>query len=518
MRIGRISGIMAISGLSATAAYSQISTNPSLPTTVPASGDKWGNFALGSSALANVEATIIGAGETAPCSYPTSWNSCNNLAIGAQALATNTIGYENLGIGSYALYANTTGQYNTAIGAYALFANQTGRGNTAVGTGDLSFSTGNANTGIGSYALWRNTTGNNNTALGYYALLRYQTPGNNTAIGANSMIGQFTQSSPTAQKDFSINTGANNTAVGAATLTVNTAGGANSVLGTNAMTANVTGSYNSAFGIETLAANTVGNYNAAFGAAALQNSVTASQNTAIGTGALRSDTTGRGNSATGFLSLYGTTTGIGNTAVGSSAGVNVATGNYNTYIGYGVAGFTSADQYVTRIGVTTIDPSNPGSPTTFVGGIYNSGVTGGLPVYVTASGQLGFSASSERYKTDIRTLQKAGDRLKGLRAVSFHVRSDPRGALQYGLIAEEVDRVYPELVIRDASGTIQGVRYDELAPLLLGEVQQQAVVIAELQAQNADMQRQLAKVDELERRLDAALGATAHDSGRVAQR
>lgn len=75
MRIGRISGIMAISGLSATAAYSQISTNPSLPTTVPASEDKWGNFALGSSALANVEATIIGAGETAPCSYPTSWNS-----------------------------------------------------------------------------------------------------------------------------------------------------------------------------------------------------------------------------------------------------------------------------------------------------------------------------------------------------------------------------------------------------------------------------------------------------------
>lgn len=516
MHIGKLSGIMAISGLSATAAYGQINTTPTLPTTVPASQDAFNNFALGGNALANVEGALKAAGETAPCVYPTTWNGCTNLAIGPSALVTNQAGYENLAIGSYALYSNISGQYNTAIGAYAMFANKTGKGNTAVGTGDLSFSTSDANTGIGSYALWRNTTGSNNTALGYYALLRYETPSNNTAIGAGSMIGQYTGVAP--NKSFAINTGADNTAVGSQTLTVNTTGNGNSVVGYNALAANVSGNYNSAVGFYALSVNTTGIYNAAFGAAALQNT-TAGQNTALGTGALRADTTGHGNTGAGFTALYGTTTGIGNTAVGNGAGANIVTGNYNTYVGYGVTGVTSADQYVTRIGVTTIDSANPGTPTTYIGGIWGTTLSGSTAqVVINANGQLGVTTSSERYKTDIRPMDGAAAKLADLRPVSFHLKNDPQGALQYGLIAEEVDKVYPDLVIRDNAGVIQGVRYDELAPLLLSEVQQQGAVIAELQRQNAALQAKLAKVDELERRLDAALDDAGRGTGRVAQR
>jgi hypothetical protein len=88
---------------------------------------------------------------------------------------------------------------------------------------------------------------------------------------------------------------------------------------------------------------------------------------------------------------------------------------------------------------------------------------------VTSSGQLGVLASSERYKTAITPMGENTKKLEQLRPVSFHLKTDPKGAVQYGLIAEEVDKVYPELVIRDDTGKIQGVRYDELAPMLLNE-------------------------------------------------
>ena len=116
----------------------------------------------------------------------------------------------------------------------------------------------------------------------------------------------------------------------------------------------------------------------------------------------------------------------------------------------------------------------------------------GAAVYVTSSGQLGVRASSERYKTAIASMGARTGDLQKLRPVTFHLKTDPHGAVQYGLIAEEVDKVYPELVIRDAKGVIQGVRYDELAPMLLNEVQQQ-------KAQLRVMQRQVAELTEVVR-------------------
>ena len=127
-------------------------------------------------------------------------------------------------------------------------------------------------------------------------------------------------------------------------------------------------------------------------------------------------------------------------------------------------------------------------------------------------------ASSERYKTSIAPLAGSADKLQRLRPVSFHLKSEPHGAVQYGLIAEEVERVCPELVIRDDSGKIQGVRYDELASLLLSEAQQQRKAIA-AQNEKIDLQgRQLAELKEMNRAMQGAILKLTAEGGRVAMR
>jgi hypothetical protein len=132
-------------------------------------------------------------------------------------------------------------------------------------------------------------------------------------------------------------------------------------------------------------------------------------------------------------------------------------------------------------------------------------------VYVTASGQLGVLASSERYKTAIAPMGVDTEKLQELRPVSLHLKTDPKGALQYGLIAEEVAQVYPELVIRDKAGRIQGVRYDELAPMLLNEVQQQ-------QTQLQDMKQQLAQLKQINESMQAAILKLQGEDQRIAMR
>jgi hypothetical protein len=172
------------------------------------------------------------------------------------------------------------------------------------------------------------------------------------------------------------------------------------------------------------------------------------------------NTTGSNNNAQGYLALENNTTGSYNIAIGEYAGYSLTTGNSNIDIGNeGVPG----ESGVIRIGSS--------AAAAYIAGISTSTVTGAA-VYVTSSGRLGVLASSERYKTSIKPIGSTA-KLEQLRPVTFHLKNDPRGTVQYGLIAEEVDRVYPELVIRDDAGKIQGVRYDELAPMLLNEMQQQ---------------------------------------------
>jgi trimeric autotransporter adhesin len=224
------------------------------------------------------------------------------------------------------------------------------------------------------------------------------------------------------------------------------------------------------------------------GSSALYSNTSGAGNAALGHAALYFNTTGGYNLADGYAAGYNETTGSYNVAVGYAAGYNQTTGSNNIYVGNrGVA----AESGVIRIGTSNTQTE------TYIAGIENTQITGSA-VYVTSSGQLGVLASSERYKTEITPIGKRTEKLQELRPVSFHLKTDPKGTLQYGLIAEEVDKVYPELVIRDATGKIQGVRYDELAPMLLTEVQRQAGEIR-------DLKQQVAGLTELKQEMRAVL-------------
>jgi trimeric autotransporter adhesin len=120
-------------------------------------------------------------------------------------------------------------------------------------------------------------------------------------------------------------------------------------------------------------------------------------------------------------------------------------------------------------------------------------------------------ASAERYKTRIEPMGTNTERLERLRPVTFHLKNDPQGSVQYGLIAEEVDKVYPELVIRDEAGAVQGVRYDELAPMLLNEVQQQ-------KSQLRAMQEQVAELKQLNESMQVAMAKLLDKDSRLAMR
>jgi Chaperone of endosialidase len=255
------------------------------------------------------------------------------------------------------------------------------------------------------------------------------------------------------------------------------------------MFSNTTANDNNAMGYEAMYSNTSGTLNNAVGNFSLYFNTTGNNNSAVGYAALYHNTTGSNNNAQGFYAMQSNTTGSNNIAIGAYAGYNVATGSSNIYIGSrGAAG----ENAVIRIGSS--------ASAAYIAGVSNARVTGSA-VYVTSSGQLGVLASSERYKTAIAPIGRDAEKLQQLRPVSFHLKANPKGAVQYGLIAEEVDKIYPELVIRDASGTIQGVRYDELAPMLLNEAQQQKQKIDAQAAEIRDLKQQQKTVGEMQKQM-----------------
>ncbi len=186
--------------------------------------------------------------------------------------------------------------------------------------------------------------------------------------------------------------------------------------------------------------------------------------------------------------------------MGYNAGAGLATGNNDIYIGNSGGGI---ENRAIRIGTQGLQRS------TFAAGISGTNVTGGTDVVVNSAGQLGIVASSARFKRDIRDMGDASERLMKLRPVTFRYKEDPSGTLQYGLVAEEVARPYPELVAYGAGGKVETVRYRELVPMLLNELQRQAGEIAELKA-SRDQDRAA-----FERRLSALEHTTqARDEGR----
>ncbi len=301
--------------------------------------------------------------------------------------------------------------------------------NTAEGEDALfTLTTGVRNTTIGFNALYRNATGSDNTASGNQALFANSRGGGNTATGSNALL--------------SNTTGGFNTANGFDALEFNTTGLGNTACGVEALTYNTTGNLNTATGYLTLPGNT-GNNNTADGCSALTNNGTGNNNTAIGNGALAYNTAGDSN-----------------IALGDSAGKNVTTGNFNIDIGnHGVA----ADTQTIRIGKT--------QRAAFIAGVSGATVPGGIPVIVDSTGHLGTVTSSARYKQAIKPMDKASEAILALQPVTFHYKKelDPAGIPQFGLVAEQVEKVNPDLVVRDDEGKAYTVRYEAVNAMLLNE-------------------------------------------------
>lgn len=296
----------------------------------------------------------------------------------------------------------------------------------------------------------------------------------NTAMGTDALI--------------SLTNGFDNTASGSEALGSNTTGIANSAFGSLALNSNTSGSNNTALGRQALLLNVTGNGNTAIGVDALFGNTTGASNTAAGYGALNFNTSGSANTATGFSALGTNSTGVRNVAIGYNALRDNATGRNNTAIGWNAGQRTTGNDNVLiahrgvidesqtiRIGTRgTEGVAGTGVTRAFIAGV--RGVTTGrpgVPVLIDASGQLGTISSSRRHKQDIQAMAGASDRLLQLRPVQFHyTEANPSGErpVQYGLIAEEVAEVFPELVVLGEDGQPETVAYHMLPALLLNEL------------------------------------------------
>jgi hypothetical protein len=330
--------------------------------------------------------------------------------------------------------------------------------NTAEGQNALfNLTTGSANTAVGWFSLWGNTQASFNTATGAGALL-FNTADNNAAFGGAALLFNTT--------------GFNNTAVGAAALLNNNLGIDNTALGANALFSNSASSGDTATGGPS-------SVNTAVGSNALFSNTTGAGNTVIGAGALDSNTIGNTNTAIGIGTLSQTSTGSLNIALGGFAGGNVFTAN--NVIAIGLPGENEDNRcYIGQIRGVTV------------------GNADGINVIIDSDGQLGTSNSSRRFKKDIKPMDETSEAILALKPVMFHYKKydTKTPPPQFGLIAEDVAEINPDLIVRDADGQPLSVRYDAVNAMLLNEflkehrrneeqarkIQEQEMTIAEMKS------------------------------------
>jgi hypothetical protein len=277
----------------------------------------------------------------------------------------------------------------------------------------------------------------------------------------------------------------------------------NTAVGLDALGSNTTGYLNTAVGAGTndgparpaaLGSNTTGQGNTAVGYNALGDNTNGLGNTAVGAGisdrgALGSNTTGNDNTAIGRAALANNTGGTQNIAVGNASGSNLTTGDNNIDIGNeGVAD----EANTIRIGTTATQ--NYFQDRIFIAGIYGATASGGVAVFVNADGQLGTMSSSKRFKQEIKPMDNASEAILALKPVTFHYKSDTKDTPQFGLIAEEVAKVNPNLVVRDKDGQIYTVRYDAVNAMLLNEFLKEHSTVQELKKEVAALTAGLQKV------------------------
>jgi trimeric autotransporter adhesin len=333
--------------------------------------------------------------------------------------------------------------------------------NTAEGDGALqSLTSGASNTAVGFDALFSDTAGSNNTATGIGAL------GSNTS-------------------------GSDNTAIGFGALLLNTTGPNNTAIGFQALFANNTGFENAAVGSRALFANTTGFHNTANGFFALSRNTTGNHNTANGDEALGSNTTGNFNTTDGAHSLESNTTGSGNTVLGFGAGDGVTTANHVICIGAGIDGANVSNSC-------------------FIGSVFGQTSSGGAAVFINSSGKLGTITSSRRFKEEIRPMAQASEVLFALKPVIFRYKKEiePQKIPQFGLVAEDVEAVNPDLVVRDKDGKVNTVRYEAINAMLLNEFLKEHRTVQELKQEIAALTATVKEQTVQIQRMSAQVGAS----------
>jgi hypothetical protein len=405
-----------------------------------------------------------------------------NTAEGENALLSLTSGGYNTAVGFLSLGSDTTGGLNTAIGAGALFAN-TAESNTATGAGALLLNTaGSQNTANGTFALLNNTTGGSNTGSGFDALFSNTEGAGNTASGAAAL--------------FSNTTGSGNTALGVGALFANTTGGGNTAVGVNAYSAEDGGQNNTVVGVNA--------GNACKGTPGIVNNTFVGANVDGGCDRV----TAIGANASGGLSLN-TVVGFqanggdsANTVIGAFAGSNLEIGSFNVIcIGQGAGTNLGSPSNLICIGADGQSVDN----SCYIGNIWNQ-PGGSQAVYVNSDGKLGAQVSSRRFKDEIKPIEQTSEVIYGLRPVSFRYKAEiePTRPLSFGLIAEDVQKINPNLVMRDADGKPASVRYDAVNAMLLNEflkehkkVQELEGIVSSLVATVKEQAAQIQKVSAL---------------------
>jgi hypothetical protein len=380
--------------------------------------------------------------KAAPC--PNECGTGGNTALGVNALdsVNPAVGINNTAVGFNALTDNTNGFYNVAIGSGALSSNTTGQFNMAIGAGALEQNNGNFNLAIGFRVAFMNTTGVHLTGIGAAAMRNNTTASFNTAIGADA-------------------------------LRENTISEANVAVGDAALT-----SYNG------LVAGIDG-FNTALGSIALTALTDGFQNVAVGRRAFQFVTSGNNNVAVGWRTGDGITTGSGNTFIGTQAGATApSSGTYNNTILLGITGDSNANNPNGRCYIGGIRGVTPGN-----------GLGDSIPVIIDSDGNLGTGPSARRFKEDIEPMDQVSKAVLALKPVTFHYKnrgdkSDKKP--QFGLIAEDVAEVNPDLVARDKNGEIYTVRYDAVNAMLLNEFIKEHKKVEEQQASIADLKSTVA--------------------------
>jgi len=433
---------------------------------------------------------------------------------------------QNTAEGKDALFNLTTGVENTAIGFRALYNISDALHNTAVGFQALANNEQSDNSGVGWHALFSNTWGYGNTAFGVDVMGLNNTGNFNTAAGFTALLH---------------NDADDNTAYGAQALYSNTTGDSNTATGSGALFSNIDGNDNTAIGFQALYSNTSGGGNNAFGYQALLSNISGIRNLAVGSGALGSLTSGDSNVAVGNVALFQGVTVNFNTALGRRAlfrsqgdqnvglgffaGGNLSDGGTNNiYIGNAGPVPIGTESNTIRLGTQTATiVTAPGPPfeshlmpahtATFIAGISGRPVVGNT-VVVNANGKLGTATSSERFKKDIKPMDKASEAVLALKPVTFRYKAaiDQDRIPQFGLIAEEVEKVNPDLVVRDTEGKPYTVRYDAVNAMLLNEFLKEH---RKVQEQARDIQQQKATISELKNGMETVVARLKEQESRI---